>query len=289
MNLLESTTISARKAGAIELELCSFAPARSVTRYTNGARAILGLALPPYPGRKKAGYTELGDDLFDLGNIILTPPRADCLFSGDNRPSFAFRCYFDEAIFRQVARTPDIWPDDLLMKTFDIAGGTGARIDYLLRQMIREIEAPGFASETLIESLGLTALALLSRHLNGESSGDAAIVHGRLSPAQLRRIESFVEATRGRSPTIIELAAECGIGPRRFTGLFKTATGQTVKDWIAERRMNLACRMLAETDTPLKAIAFDLGFASPSAFSTAFRLHSGISPREYRRELRHSL
>lgn len=289
MNLLESTTIRTRKAGAIELELCSFAPTRSVTRYTNGTRAILGLSLPPYPGRKMAGYTELGDGLFDLGNIILTPPGADCRFSGDNRPSFALRCYFDEAIFQRVARMPDIWPDDLLMKTFDIAGGAGARIDYLLRQMIREIEAPGFAAETLIEGLGITALAHLSRHLNGENCNDSAPVRGRLSRVQLQRIESFVEGTRGRSPTITELAAECGIGPRRFTSLFRAATGQTVKDWITERRMNLACRMLAETDVPLKAIAFDLGFASPSAFSTAFRLHSGISPREYRRELRHSL
>lgn len=285
---LESTTIRNWTAGVVEVELCSFTPTRSVTDYTNGGRAILGLSLPPYPHRRKACYTDLGENFFDIGNIVLTPPGADCRFSGSNSRSFAFRCYFDPAIFKKVTRTPDVWTAGLLMKTFDIAGHEGARIDFLLRQMVREIEAPGFASETLIEGLGLSALAHLSRHLHGDE-GDAGPVRGQLSSAQLRRLEHFVEGVRGRAPTITDLASECGIGPRRFTTLFKAATGQTVKDWMASRRMDLARKLLAETDTPLKAIAFDLGFANQSVFSTAFRQRAGISPREYRRQLRHSL
>jgi AraC family transcriptional regulator len=285
---LESTTIRNRTAGALEIELCSFTPTEAVTHYTNGARAILGMLLPPYPQRRKARYSDMGKAFSNIGNIILTPPGADCQFSGGNSRSFAFRCYFDEATFRRVTGTPDVLSEGLLMKTLDISGSAGARIDFLLRQMVREMEVPGFASETLIEGLGLSALAHLARYLH-DTEQDAAPVRGRLSPAQLRRLEHVVESVRGRAPTITDLAAECGIGPRRFTTLFRETTGQTVKVWVDSRRMDLARKLLAETDLPLKVIAFDLGFANQSVFSTAFRLRSAMSPSEYRRGLRYAL
>jgi AraC family transcriptional regulator len=72
------------------------------------------------------------------------------------------------------------------------------------------------------------------------------------------------------------------MGPRRFTTLFRESTGQSVRQWVEQRRMDKARRLLAETDLPMKAIAFDLGFASQAVFSTAFRRCAGVSPSTYR-------
>lgn len=285
MGQLETTTLRQKRAGVIEVELCSFAPSRSITSYTNGPRAILGLSLPPYPQRRKACYHDLGPAFHDLGNLILTPPRTDCQFSGDSNRSFAFRCYFDDGTFRHVTGISDVWSEGLLMKTFDIGGNIGVRIDFLLRQMIAETQTPGFASETLLEGLGLTALAQLARYLHGKDS-EYSTISGHLSLGQLRRLEHLLDEFTGGAPTISDLARECEIGPRRFTTLFKATTGQTVKEWVDRRRMDKARKLLVETNIPLKVIAFDLGFANQSLFSTAFRLRAGISPSEYRKAFR---
>ncbi|MDO4937749.1 MAG: AraC family transcriptional regulator [Sutterellaceae bacterium] len=46
-------------------------------------------------------------------------------------------------------------------------------------------------------------------------------------------------------------------------------------------RKQLACRQLSEEKRAVKEIAFDLGFGSVSAFSTAFRRELGVSPSEW--------
>ena len=51
-------------------------------------------------------------------------------------------------------------------------------------------------------------------------------------------------------------------------------------------RMGAARRMLRENGGDVAAVAFALGFSSPSYFSTRFRHVSGMSPREYLNEIR---
>jgi AraC-like DNA-binding protein len=44
--------------------------------------------------------------------------------------------------------------------------------------------------------------------------------------------------------------------------------------------------MLADTNMPVKDIAFRLGFSDPSAFSRAFRRWTGGAPASYRQQHR---
>jgi AraC family transcriptional regulator len=46
-------------------------------------------------------------------------------------------------------------------------------------------------------------------------------------------------------------------------------------------RIEIAKRQLA-SDQSIKSIAFELGFASPSSFSYAFRRATGAAPRQFR-------
>lgn len=46
--------------------------------------------------------------------------------------------------------------------------------------------------------------------------------------------------------------------------------------------MRLAERALREEETPVAVVGRSLGYTSESAFSNAFRRHSGKSPRAYR-------
>ncbi|MBA3847285.1 MAG: helix-turn-helix domain-containing protein [Planctomycetes bacterium] len=64
---------------------------------------------------------------------------------------------------------------------------------------------------------------------------------------------------------------------------FLAEIGETPADWTRQQRIASAKRRLAESDTPITALALDLGFPSSQYFATVFRRYAGLTPREFRR------
>mgnify|MGYP001151314990 CR=1 FL=1 len=281
MNQLEWTTLNRLEAGGIEVQLRQFTLSEPYTVYTSDGRATLGLVLPPYPSKGAVRYEALGSSYHDIGKIHLTPPYAHCEFVGSGDYFRSVSCLFDAALFQSVTRISGACSAEQLLSSIAIGGESGAALDPILQRMAQEVAAPGFATDTMIEGLGLAALAELARRLNGQSP-EKRPVRGRLSMAQLRLLQAYIHDRSGPGPSVSELAQQCGLGRRRFMTLFRATTGQTVRDWVDLQRMEKARRLLTKTSLPLKVIAFDLGFANQGIFSTAFKRMAGVSPSQYR-------
>lgn len=84
------------------------------------------------------------------------------------------------------------------------------------------------------------------------------------------------------SPDLQEAAKLVGLTPRRIHDKFALALGMTAQAWMERKRLDLARRRLVQEDTPLKEIAFALGFRHPPHFTTWFRRHTGAAPSAYR-------
>jgi AraC-like DNA-binding protein len=67
-----------------------------------------------------------------------------------------------------------------------------------------------------------------------------------------------------------------------FAVHFRTIAGVAPLTYLTEWRMRLAERALREETTPVAVLARSLGYASESAFSTAFKRVNGSSPKAYR-------
>lgn len=80
-----------------------------------------------------------------------------------------------------------------------------------------------------------------------------------------------------------DLAARVHLAPSSFCRLFKKVTGKTCTAFVNEIRLGHACRLLAESEATVTAIAFDCGFRNLSNFNRRFRERYGMSPREYRK------
>lgn len=85
------------------------------------------------------------------------------------------------------------------------------------------------------------------------------------------------------SPGVDELAARLGCSRKHLSAAFREVFGQTTYEWLRERRMQHAKRLLKETQLTMQEIAEDLGFTTSNNFTTAFRATFGISPRDFRR------
>jgi len=153
------------------------------------------------------------------------------------------------------------------------------RLRGLVLEIAREVQEPGFASEMLIEGLGITLLAETLRSLQKVRDGSAR--KGGLSPWRLRAIEARVREG-DTLPTIIELAQLCGLSRRHLMRAFREETGQTVSGFVQSLTFDRAKALLSETKISVGEIAGKVGFTNAAAFSTAFRRKIGESPRSYR-------
>ena len=74
-----------------------------------------------------------------------------------------------------------------------------------------------------------------------------------------------------------------GFSPPVVIEHFKKYTGKTVVEYLKSIKMNKACELLKNTDTPIIEISSILGYASLSHFNRVFKEYLGITPAAYRR------
>ena len=74
----------------------------------------------------------------------------------------------------------------------------------------------------------------------------------------------------------------CYIGNHNISCRFKHIVGVGIHEYIEMKRVEVAKRLLRETDVEISTIASRLGYAYQESFSRAFRRRAGCCPKEYR-------
>lgn len=83
--------------------------------------------------------------------------------------------------------------------------------------------------------------------------------------------------------TVEELAQEFGISPSSLKKYFRLVYGSPVSEYIRNVKMELACRLLRETQMSVGEVAVEAGYASQGKFGSVFKKYTGKAPLEYRR------
>lgn len=107
---------------------------------------------------------------------------------------------------------------------------------------------------------------------------DAGGSRGQLISRILTRIDE-----RFNEPgfTVAALAQELGYSPKYISGVIKQKTGAGFSEHLQKRRISYAVTLFDHGLDSVKNVAFLSGYADPLYFSTAFKKHTGLSPREY--------
>ena len=64
--------------------------------------------------------------------------------------------------------------------------------------------------------------------------------------------------------------------------IFSEKSGENLSSFILKVRLSQAANMLLSTNQSVTSIAFECGLNDSNYFSTVFKKHFGLSPREYR-------
>ena len=103
-----------------------------------------------------------------------------------------------------------------------------------------------------------------------------------LSDERLRPAVALIHARRANPPSLEELARAAAMSRTAFTERFREIAGTPPRTYLNNWRMLVAQRELSSGDIRIRSLALDLGYASESAFSTAFKRSVGESPLRYR-------
>lgn len=92
---------------------------------------------------------------------------------------------------------------------------------------------------------------------------------------------SYDLATKG-IPTVEFIAKALNISPNYLSRLLKLLTGQSTKQFVHDKLIDLAKEKLSTTDLSVNEIAYELGFEHPQSFSKLFKIKTNFSPLEFR-------
>ncbi len=124
----------------------------------------------------------------------------------------------------------------------------------------------------LLVLINRIALSDNSREKNTSESG------GKIAPAL-----SYINENLTRELSIDDMAAMCYMSRYYFMRLFKTQTGCTVHNYIRQKRLVLAARLIRE-GMSASAAAAECGFSDYSAFHRAFTKTFRVSPGKIKKQ-----
>ena len=87
---------------------------------------------------------------------------------------------------------------------------------------------------------------------------------------------------------IKDFAALLYIHPTHFSNTIKLTTGKSPCDFLDDRVTMEAKRMLQDTTVPVADICYKLTFNEPTNFTKFFKAMTGMTPRQYRKQLSES-
>ncbi|MBB6431621.1 helix-turn-helix domain-containing protein [Algisphaera agarilytica] len=101
-------------------------------------------------------------------------------------------------------------------------------------------------------------------------------------------IEAVCEALSGVDGAEVDVSAMAeayGLSYERLRKLFREKVGLPPGEYRIRRRIDRARTMIAERGLSNKAVAFELGYPDPFAFSKQFKKYVGMSPSAFRAHL----
>jgi len=199
------------------------------------------------------------------GQVVMFCPAGEVHETSSPAGARCFNLEVEPAWMKRVQETsPDEGP----------ALFTGSTMEWLAIRLYREFHEPDDAAALAIEGLALEMMALLIRQRQRPTS--------RRPPGWLEDVRERLRETFGESVSVTTLARLAEVHPVYLATAFRQHYGQTIGEYVRERRILYASRRLATSTESLAAIAQAAGFADQSHFSRTFKRLTGMTPGGYR-------
>jgi AraC family transcriptional regulator len=183
----------------------------------------------------------------------------------------------------------------------EFACDSGVRVDLRQEEAFRNVnlmqhmlqlwheladDAPGHT--LLADHVMRAALRTLVRRAGEGVRGPSRRKREQLPNHTVRRLRDYIEHSIADDLDVSSLAHIAELSPAHFARAFAATLGVTPFRYVMMRRLAHARELLERTHRPALDIALEVGFKTPSHFSSRFRQEFGVAPREVRPDARRS-
>jgi len=98
----------------------------------------------------------------------------------------------------------------------------------------------------------------------------------------VQRVILQIDADPAGDLSLRALAQRQNINASYLSDLFRRETGKTLTEYVSQRRVEEALRLLAGTSLQIQTVAQYCGIPDVNYFARVFKRYTGVSPREYR-------
>lgn len=149
------------------------------------------------------------------------------------------------------------------------------------------------------EQIGLEAAAILDQLMKGKKVAQREV---RLAPTgvvcrastdvlaiadeEVAEAIRLIRSSASHPLTVSDVADKLAISRRSLERRFKDILHRTIGEEISRVHLEHAKLLLGTTELPVPAVAQASGYGSPEYMATIIKRHTGLTPRQYRRQCR---
>lgn len=116
-----------------------------------------------------------------------------------------------------------------------------------------------------------------------ESDGRDQRVFAGFADSRIARTLQALHKAPSKSWTVEEMARVAGLSRTAFANLFHKLVGETPLSYLTHWRMQVARKLLRDSDAPMIEVAEQSGYRSEAAFGRVFKRQFNMAPAGYRR------
>ena len=216
------------------------------------------------------------------GEILIVPPdMLHSLVMGEGSSRYLFLFEPDALMSMRDIK----YMASYFNKPFHLRDGSDAhvRIRELLLRANDAYEKREMLWNTVCYSCILRIYATLGqRYLGGVIRPRAGERTGNMDGEVINAVMTYINNHYKEELTLEEVAKFAGFSRYYFSRTFKRQTGYSFKDYLNQKRIQVAMDLLIRTNRGMREVALESGFGSVATFNRAFREKKGCTPTEYR-------
>lgn len=147
----------------------------------------------------------------------------------------------------------------------------------LLEVQITGLEDFVFAESAMFETLG----HLIRNYKENQNPERTRVALNKYDMDCLTHAKAILVGNLNNAPTIPELARLVGINQQKLKKGFKSTFGTTINQFLIQKRMEAAKLLLAQNGNSVRDVASQVGYSNQSHFSSKFREHFGMLPKDF--------
>ena len=172
------------------------------------------------------------------------------------------------------------------IESLDVLHGTVDPVLHQLTQLILpSLTQPQAFSTLFLEYFRLLFCAHVAQKYSASMNG-VTRPRGGLAPWQKRRVIDLFREHLDGSIRLPALARQCGLSVSHFARAFRQSFGTPPHHYLVRQRVEYAKQLLSGTNRALCEVAQQAGFSDQPSFSRTFKAVVGITPGQWRRQMR---